>query len=139
MVLVTISLGRTYGQTTIVRVRKILIALATMGLIASAGLLTLRAQSKARAFELTAASPKFWDLFEHDAKLTTIGTGFGFTEGPVWDPAGFLFVSDEETNKIFRLYIADGRKEEVLQAERMGKLFGLKVELGRRDGFYHIW
>jgi iron complex transport system ATP-binding protein len=35
--------------------------------------------------------------------------------------------------------MADGRKEEVLQAESLSKLFGLKVELGCRDGYYHIW
>src|SRR5271157_3608205 len=35
--------------------------------------------------------------------------------------------------------VADGRKEEVLQAKSLGKLFGLKVELGCRDGYYHIW
>jgi len=35
--------------------------------------------------------------------------------------------------------VADGRKEEVLQAKSLGKLFGLKVELGRREGYYHIW
>jgi iron complex transport system ATP-binding protein len=35
--------------------------------------------------------------------------------------------------------VADARKEEVLQAERLGNLFGLNVELGRRDGYYHIW
>jgi iron complex transport system ATP-binding protein len=35
--------------------------------------------------------------------------------------------------------VADGRKEEVLQAKSLGKLFGLDVELGRRDGYYHIW
>jgi iron complex transport system ATP-binding protein len=35
--------------------------------------------------------------------------------------------------------IADGSKEDVLQAESLGKLFGLKVELGRRDGYFHIW
>ena len=35
--------------------------------------------------------------------------------------------------------VADGRKEEILQADSLGKLFGLKVELGRRDGYYHIW
>jgi iron complex transport system ATP-binding protein len=34
---------------------------------------------------------------------------------------------------------ADGRKEEVLQADSLSKLFGLRVELGRRDGYYHIW
>jgi len=35
--------------------------------------------------------------------------------------------------------VADGRKEEILQAKSLGKLFGLKVELGRREGYYHIW
>jgi len=35
--------------------------------------------------------------------------------------------------------IADGHKEEILQAGRLSELFGLKVELGRRDGHYHIW
>ena len=35
--------------------------------------------------------------------------------------------------------VADGRKEEVLQANRLGNLFGLKVELGCREGYYHIW
>jgi len=32
----------------------------------------------------------------------------------VWDPAGFLYVSDEEINKIFRVYVSDGRKEELV-------------------------
>jgi iron complex transport system ATP-binding protein len=35
--------------------------------------------------------------------------------------------------------VADGRKEEVLHAESLSKLFGLRVELGHRDGYYHIW
>jgi len=35
--------------------------------------------------------------------------------------------------------VADGRKEDVLQAKSLGNLFGLKVELGRREGYYHIW
>jgi gluconolactonase len=66
-----------------------------------------------RDFQLQALSPKFWDIVEHDAKLTVVGSGFGFTEGPVWDDAGFLYVSDETLNKIFRLY-PDGRKETVI-------------------------
>jgi gluconolactonase len=37
----------------------------------------------------------------------------GFTEGPVWDPAGFVYVSDEVINKIFRIY-PDGHKEELI-------------------------
>jgi len=102
------------SETTILSAKKIAIVFAAIGLIAVAALLALRAQTKGRVFELAAGSAKFWNLFDHDAKLTTVGTGFGFTEGPVWDPAGFLYVSDEETNKIFRLYIADGRKEELV-------------------------
>jgi gluconolactonase len=75
-------------------------------------LLTASAQSK-RGFALQALSPKFWDLMDHQAKLEAVATGFGFTEGPMWDAAGFLYVSDETINKIFRVY-PDGRKEEVI-------------------------
>lgn len=45
--------------------------------------------------------------------MTTLAGGFGFTEGPVWDPAGFVYVSDEEQNKIYRVY-PDGRKETLI-------------------------
>ena len=34
--------------------------------------------------------------------------------------------------------VADGPKEEVLQPEVLSSLFGLKVELVRRDGYYHV-
>jgi gluconolactonase len=64
-----------------------------------------------REFELRAYSPEFWKLIPKQAKLETVATGFGFTEGPVWDKTGFLYVSDEETNKIIRVY-GDGHKEE---------------------------
>src|SRR6516165_5608881 len=67
----------------------------------------------ARSFEMRAESPQFWNVVAKDAKLEVVASGFGFTEGPVWDPAGFLYVSDEEQNKIFRVYL-DGRKEEVI-------------------------
>ena len=66
-----------------------------------------------RTFELQAISPRFWDLVDRNAKLQTFASGFGFTEGPVWDPAGFVYVSDEKINKIFRVY-PDGRKDEVI-------------------------
>ena len=75
-------------------------------------LLSLSAQN-ARSFKLEPLSPKFWDLVDRDAKLQTVATSFGFTEGPMWDPAGFLFVSDETINKIFRVY-PNGKKEEVI-------------------------
>jgi gluconolactonase len=72
------------------------------------------AQNRApRHFELKAESPKFWELFAKDAALDKIATGFGFLEGPVWDPHGFLYVSDEEKNVLSRVY-PDGRVEAVL-------------------------
>jgi gluconolactonase len=68
----------------------------------------------ARQFELKVESPKFWELIAQDANLEKIAGGFGFTEGPVWDPKGFLWVSDEEKNKLSRVY-PDGRVETVLE------------------------
>lgn len=68
---------------------------------------------KSQSFKLEPLSPKFSELIGSDAKLETVATGFGFTEGPMWDPAGFLYVSDETINKIFRVY-PDGKKEEVI-------------------------
>lgn len=35
--------------------------------------------------------------------------------------------------------VADGPKEEMLQVERLSQLFGVKVDLARRDGYYHLW
>ncbi len=81
--------------------------------------LLLSAQCRAEAtdpkgeFQLQANSAEFWSLFDRGAKLSTVASGFGFTEGPVWDPAGFVYVSDEVTNKIFRVYL-DGEKEELI-------------------------
>lgn len=66
-----------------------------------------------RKFGLQASSPEFWSLIDRNAKLSLVATGFGFTEGPVWDESGFLYVSDETLNKIFRVY-PDGKKEEVI-------------------------
>jgi gluconolactonase len=71
------------------------------------------AAQKPRAFELQAISPQFWNLVDRNAKLQTVAGGFGFAEGPMWDSAGFLYVSDETINKIFRVY-PDGKKEEVI-------------------------
>lgn len=71
-------------------------------------------QKKERKFGLEASSTKFWKLIPHNARLNTVSTGFGFTEGPVWDPAGFLYVSDETINKIFKVTVKDGKKDEVI-------------------------
>jgi gluconolactonase len=64
-----------------------------------------------REFSVKAQSPKFWELIPKDAKLEKVATGFKFTEGPLWDKSGFVYVSDEGQNKIFRVY-PDGRTEQ---------------------------
>jgi gluconolactonase len=66
-----------------------------------------------RAFELQALTPDFWKLVDKNAQLKTMGTGFGFTEGPIWDEAGFLIVSEEVKNGIYRLY-PDGHREQLI-------------------------
>lgn len=68
---------------------------------------------KSQAFKLEPLAPAFSNLISSDANLETVSTGFGFTEGPMWDPSGFLYVSDETLNKLFRVY-PDGRKQEVI-------------------------
>jgi iron complex transport system ATP-binding protein len=35
--------------------------------------------------------------------------------------------------------VADGAKDEILQVERLSELFGVDVEMARRDGHYHLW
>jgi gluconolactonase len=71
------------------------------------------ADGSVRIFTLKAASSRFWNLLDRGANLEVLASGFGFTEGPVWDPAGFIYVSDEETNKIYRVY-PDGSKQELI-------------------------
>jgi gluconolactonase len=94
--------------------REIAVALLVCFWLCDAGALAQSRSNTPRRFELKAESPKFWELFAKDAKLEKIATGFGFTEGPVWDPRGFLYVSDEEKNKISRVY-PDGRVETVIE------------------------
>ena len=74
----------------------------------------VQGQTGLRAFSLNSITPAFWNLFDHKARLTTVASGFGFTEGPVWDPAGFLWVSDEKINQIFKVTVATGEKQAVI-------------------------
>ena len=67
-----------------------------------------------RQFELKAESEDFWKLADRDVKLEKLAGGFKFTEGPVWDPRGFLFFSDEAGNRLHRLF-PDGKTELVLE------------------------
>lgn len=72
-----------------------------------------RAPQPDKPFQVIAITPEIWKVIDKDAKLDTMGKGFGFTEGPVWDPSGYLWVSDESINKIFKLY-PDGHTEDMV-------------------------
>ena len=66
-------------------------------------------------FGLEANSPKFWTLVDRKASLQKVTGGFSFTEGPVWDDkGGFLYVSDEDQNRVARVF-PDGRVQTVLR------------------------
>jgi gluconolactonase len=86
-----------------------LFALVVIGLVC----FVANAQNPPRQFALKAETPKFWELIDEKAQLTKVAGGFGFTEGPVWDGRGFLYVSDEEQNKIYKVF-EDGRKEALI-------------------------
>lgn len=95
------------------RVRSLIFAASSV-LLGAMAWSSLSGQTAQRKFELQAVSPDFWRLIGHDAQLTRIASGFGFTEGPVWDKAGYLYVSDETLNKIFKVNVKSGEKQEII-------------------------
>lgn len=97
----------------VLRIRRLIFAAASV-LLGAMAWSSLSAQTAQRKFELQALSPDFWKLIGHDAELTRIASGFGFTEGPVWDKAGSLYVSDETLNKIFKVDVRSGEKQEII-------------------------
>ncbi|MFL6354729.1 MAG: SMP-30/gluconolactonase/LRE family protein [Bryobacteraceae bacterium] len=105
--------------------------LLLLGALQSAApLLSFQSTDKPRrTFELVAQSPEFWKLFDRDAKLTTVASGFGFTEGPVWDPAGFLYISDETQNKIYRVHLDGGKESVVALGDPDGNTFDRQQRL----------
>ncbi len=51
----------------------------------------------------------FAHLFE-SLEPTRVATGFIFTEGPLWDPSGFLYVSDVDALVHYRVNVETGEK-----------------------------
>ncbi len=43
---------------------------------------------------LQVMAPALLELVDEDAELERLGTGFTFTEGPLWHPDGYLLFSD---------------------------------------------
>jgi len=70
------------------------LALVLVGTLANTPLL--------RGQQLEQASPDFWKVVDKDARVEKVAGGFQFTEGPVWNPAGFLLFSDIPANQIVK-------------------------------------
>jgi gluconolactonase len=93
-------------------------AIAALALLLIAeGAHRLNGETKKVEFELQALTPEFWTLFDRKAQLTKLASGFGFTEGPVWDSSGYLWVSDETLNKIFKVNTSTGQKQEIISLD----------------------
>ena len=76
-----------------------------------------------------------------DARVEKVATGFGFTEGPVWDTAaGYLLFSDPNENTIYRWSPDDGGlrlpRQQRLHRRRHRRLrpAGLERPHARREG-----
>jgi gluconolactonase len=92
---------------------RVIVAVAVVFCSNAVGAPVVTTQKPAQKFALTAESEKFWQLFDKGEQLVQVASGFGFTEGPVWDERGFLYVSDEEQNKIYKIF-TDGHKETLI-------------------------
>jgi gluconolactonase len=54
------------------------------------------------AGEIARLDPALDAVIAPDARIEQVASGFGFTEGPVWDPAGALLFSDPNENTLYR-------------------------------------
>ncbi len=63
-------------------------------------------------------APAFAPLFE-SLEPRKVATGFVFTEGPLWDPSGFLYVSDVDARIHYRVDVETGEKT-VIRADSGG-------------------
>jgi gluconolactonase len=74
-------------------------------------------------FGLEALTPEFSKLVAPKEKLGTIATGFGFTEGPMWN-SGILMVSDEIANKIYMVQMDGSKKSYIDLGDPDGNTWG---------------
>ncbi|MEM0990219.1 MAG: isochorismatase family protein [Pseudomonadota bacterium] len=67
-----------------------------------------------------ATDPRFHDILDVNAPVRQIGTGYVFTEGPVWHPLQQHLVFSDIPASIRRRWTPDGRVEEILNPSNKG-------------------
>jgi gluconolactonase len=65
-----------------------------------------------------ASNPKVYDLVASSVQVEQIGTGFTFTEGPIWHPDGYLLFSDMPADVRRKWTAADGIVEVMRPANK---------------------
>jgi len=69
-----------------------------------------------------ANNPKLYDLVASSVQVEQLATGFGFTEGPIWHPDGYLLFSDMPRDVRRRWTEADGIVEVMTPANKCNGL-----------------
>ncbi len=64
-------------------------------------------------------APSLLELVDEDVELERLGTGFTFTEGPIWNPGGYLLFSDMPGD-VRRRWDEDGGVREVANPSNKG-------------------
>jgi gluconolactonase len=80
-------------------------------------------------------SPKLLELVAEDAEVERLGTGFTFTEGPIWNPEGYLLFSDMPGDVRRRWDDRDGVRE-VARPSNKGN--GMTLHEGRLIVCEHV-
>src|ERR1700682_4022273 len=68
------------------------------------------------------------DVVDETTALEKVASGFVFTEGPLWDPAGFFYFVDVRDNALFKITL--GQQPEKVRTTQGGN--GLTFDLQGR-------
>ena len=68
----------------------------------------------------TAIDNRFHDLIDVNEPITKLGTGFTFTEGPIWSPVNKQLLFSDMPADVRRQWTPDGKVEEVMRPSNKG-------------------
>ena len=69
---------------------------------------------------VAASSDAVWELVDQDEELEQVGTGFTFTEGPIWHPTEHHLLFSDMPGDVRRKYTPGGGVEEVMRPSNKG-------------------
>jgi len=69
---------------------------------------------------VTALSDAMWELVDQDTELETVGSGFTFTEGPIWHPRDQYLLFSDMPGDVRRKFTPGSGVEEVMNPSNKG-------------------